>query len=343
MDVYNLHKKIDLVLAEEVRAYSANGRIGGGLGSMNVTLQTGVPNLGYSTRGEIPQLLFDTSDPNVISSPNSNILLKLYSSLDGDGKRSFETYLIAHLRKDSPYAEVAYLNLFVLYKVGALLRALNAAMRTLPSDEKISYDNMLAMLSLVISREYLEIDPETYEKIKLMLQRTVGYDFWLEKKVNLALLKHLERDLNDVNPEINIDRDKVLEIWGRKFSNPDVPALIREIDENFRDGEFSPTKLATCIGRIRVLIVEVSKRMALSAAQSKGDNSIDESSDEHHFFQYLKNQGFINDNEWNVLRSLYGLASDDGAHSLTSNREYARLIKNMAYELILLFLSKYEI
>jgi len=235
------------------------------------------------------------------------------------------------------------LNLFVLYKVGALLRALNAAMRTLPSDEKISYDNMLAMLSLVISREYLEIDPETYEKIKLMLQRTVGYDFWLEKKVNLALLKHLERDLNDVNPEINIDRDKVLEIWGRKFSNPDVPALIREIDENFRDGEFSPTKLATCIGRIRVLIVEVSKRMALSAAQSKGDNSIDESSDEHHFFQYLKNQGFINDNEWNVLRSLYGLASDDGAHSLTSNREYARLIKNMAYELILLFLSKYEI
>src|SRR5688572_9634647 len=106
---------------------------------------------------------------------------------------------------------------------------------------------MLAMLSLIISREYREIDPETYEKIKLMLQRTAGYDFWLDKKVNLALLKHLERDLNDVNPEINIDRDKVLEIWGRKFSSSDVPGLIREIDENFRDGDFSPAKLATCI------------------------------------------------------------------------------------------------
>jgi len=45
MDIYELHKKINIVLDEEVRSYSANGRIRGGLGSMNVALQS-VPNDG---------------------------------------------------------------------------------------------------------------------------------------------------------------------------------------------------------------------------------------------------------------------------------------------------------
>jgi hypothetical protein len=113
METHELHKKINIVLDEEVRSYVANGRIRGGLGSLNITLQS-VPNNGFTSVGQIPKLLFNESDPTVISSPNSNILLKLYSSLDKDGKDNFRTYLISHLRKDSTYASVAYLIFFVL-------------------------------------------------------------------------------------------------------------------------------------------------------------------------------------------------------------------------------------
>ncbi len=63
------------------------------------------------------------------------------------------------------------------------------------------------------------------------------------------------------------------------------------------------------------------------------------SADEHHFLDYLKDIKYITLPEWNILRSLYALASSDGAHALTSNREYARLIKNMSYEFVLLLLS----
>ena len=196
---------------------------------------------------------------------------------------------------------------------------------------------------MIVSREYLEIDSKTYEQIKLTLQGETEPDFQLMEKINLALLKHLERDLDDVNPEINVDRDKVIEIWGKKFTDPTVPSLVGEIEDYFREGDFTETKFATCVGRIRVLLVEVSKKIALGVAAARSDKSISDSSDDHHLFQYLKDKKFISDDEWNILRSLYGMSSANGAHSSISKREYARLIKNVTYEMVLLFLSKYEL
>ncbi len=342
METHELHKKINIVLDEEVRSYVANGRIRGGLGSLNITLQS-VPNNGFTSVGQIPKLLFNESDPTVISSPNSNILLKLYSSLDKDGKDNFRTYLISHLRKDSTYASVAYLIFFVLHRTGFTIDAVKQAKRALLGDTINAYSNLLATFSMVISREYFEIDAKVYEDTKLILNGEAEYKHWLEQKINLALLKHLEKDLDDVNPEVNTDRDRVVDLWSKKFQSVEVPQIIKEIEDDFRGGDFSDTKFASCIGRIRVLVVEVPKRIALAVAKSRKDNSIDENSAEHHFFQYLKDKKVISDSEWNILRSLYDMASDQGSHSIVSNREYARLIKNMTYEIALLFLSRHEI
>jgi len=342
METYSLHKKINIVLDEETRSYSARGRRMGALGSMNIGLQS-MPNNGWIHEGQIPGILFDESNKEIISSPNATILLKLYSSLDTESKSDFKIYLISNLRKDSPYVSIGYFIFFVLYRIGETIDALKNARRALSGDSQHGYSNLLGILSMIISREYLDIDPTIYEEIKTVLIGDTEHNFQLFEKINLALLKHLEIELGDVNPEINTDRDKVLELWGKKFSNIEVPTLIKEIDDYFREGDFSPTKFATCIGRIRVLLVEVSKRIALGIAKSNSDNSVTESSEEAFFFQYLKNKKFISDNEWNILRSLYGMASENGAHSLISNREYARLIRNISYEIILLFVSKYEI
>lgn len=342
MDIYELHKKINIVLDEEVRSYSAKGRRSGDLGSMNIGLQS-VPNNGWKTQGEIPQLLFPDSDKSVISSPNATILFKLYSSLDKSGKESLESYLTTHLRKDSPFVSIAYLIFFVLYRIGATTKALQNARRALTGDSVNGYSNLLGIFSMIVSREYLEIDPKTYESVKLILAGDKEYDFQLKEKINLALLKHLERDLSDVNPEINTDRDKVLEVWGEKFSTPEVPSLINEIDAYFHEGEFNEAKFATCIGRIRVLLVEVTKIISLDLAKNDPKNAISESSHDHVFAKYLKDNNFISDDEWQILKSLYGMSSEEGAHSSVSKREYARLIKNMAYEISLLLVSRYKI
>lgn len=309
------------------------------LGSMNVGSQS-EPNNGWTNVGSVPKLLFDESDRNVIASPNASILLKLYSSLDEKGKGEFKTLLTPHLRKDSEYASIAYLIFFVLYRIGFLVDALNMARKSLSGDSQFGYSNLIGLLSMIVSREYLEIDPKTYESIELILQNDTEHNFRLTEKINLAKLKHLEAELSDVNPEVNTDRDKVVELWGRKFSDPQIPILVSEIEEHFREGEFSATKFASCVGRIRVLLVEIAKRVALSVEATRKTGKVSESSGERYFFDYLKDTKHISDAEWNILRSLYDLASENGAHALTSNREYARLIKNMAYEFVLLLLSK---
>lgn len=339
MDIHDLHKKINLALDEELRSYAARGRPQGGLGTMNIGLQS-VPNNGWTNVGQVPQLLFDKSDPTIITSPNASILLKLYSSLDIDNKSNFRIYLVSHLRKDSPYASVAYLIFFVLYRIGETVDALRQARRALLGDTAHGYSNVLGAFSMIISREYLETDAKIYEEIKLVLQGDVEYKFWLEQKINLALLKHLERDLDDVNPEVNTDRDKIIEIWSQKFSTIEVPALIREIEDYFREGEFSETKFATCIGRIRVLLIEICRKISLKLAEAKSDASIKADAEDHYFLQYLKNNRFASEHEYNMLKSIYGMASNNGAHGLTSKREYARLVKNMTYELTLLFLGR---
>lgn len=340
MNIHDLHKKMTVVLDEEKRAYAAKGRRSGDLGSMNIGTQS-EPNLGWTKVGQIKELLFEESNSDVIKSPNATLLIKLYSTLDKEGKGAFVAYLIGNLRRQGNYTEIGYFIFFVLYRIGEIESALQAARRNLSGDTQHGYSNVLCALSMVVSREYLEIDTRTYETIKLILTGDTEHDFNLKEKINLALLKHLEAELSDVNPEVNADRDKIVELWGKKFSSPEVPSTIKEIEDYFHEGDFSATKFATCIGRIRVLLVEVSKK--IGAGLSQDGAGLKSSADDAAVFQYLRDKKFISDAEWNILRSLYALASDDGAHSIISNREYARLIKNMSYEIILLFLSKSEL
>jgi hypothetical protein len=340
MNPYELQNNIDIVLDEEKRAYAARGRGSGGLGSLNIDLQS-VPNNGWTTEGEIPQLLFEKSDPNIISSPNATVLLKLYSSLDEESKNYFVLHLTTHLRKDSPYASIAYFIFFVLYRLEKTVQALEYARKVLAGDSVYGYSNLLGVLSMIVSREYLHIDKKTYGGVKLVLQGNAENNFQLKEKINLALLKHLDRDLSDVNPEINADKEKLLTLWERRFGAGPVANQIKEIDELFNEGEFSQTKYATCISRVRVLIVEIMKHIAEAISLKRQDGKFNVSSGEHATFNYLRDCKFLSDDEWSMIRALYGLASDQGAHQIVALREYARITKNMAYEIALLALTKF--
>ena len=87
-------------------------------------------------------------------------------------------------------------------------------------------------------------------------------------------------------------------------------------------------------------MVEVTRTIAQEISRNAKDGKINSTTGEHAVFDYLRSSKFIDTDEWNMLRSLYGLSSDSGTHALSSKREYARLVKNMAYEVVLLLLSK---
>ena len=115
---------VDLILNEERRNYAALGRIRGGLGSLNVGLQS-EPNFGWTTVGTVPSLLWDKTQAKPIESPkNAARLIKLHGLLDDACKNDLERYLLSHLHKGSPYADVGYFIFLVLRRMGRTVDSL---------------------------------------------------------------------------------------------------------------------------------------------------------------------------------------------------------------------------
>jgi len=201
---------------------------------------------------------------------------------------------------------------------------------------------MLGMLSQMVSYDFNNFDGKTYVEIEGAMVGESEHCFNLLEKTNAAKLKILEDTLGDVNPEINYDRDKILSLWDQIFKSPEIPSVINEIEQYFKEGEFTESKFATCIGRVRVLLVDVIRKIASDLSARKSDNKIEGKSDEHRVFDYLRAEKFVDDDQWNLIRALYGMCSDSGAHALIAPKEYARLTKNITYEMILMLLTQFN-
>jgi hypothetical protein len=184
-------EQADLILTEERRCYAARGRIEGGLGSLNVGLQS-EPNYGWTTVGTVPTLLWDKAQAKPVESPNIARLMKLYVKLDTDAKKELEQYLLSHLHKRSPYADVSYFTFLGLHRMGRTVDALRAARSKLAGDKVYGYSNLLGTLSAVVSHEHFEIDPGIYSGILEVIAGHTEPNFRLEEKINLARLEQID-------------------------------------------------------------------------------------------------------------------------------------------------------
>jgi hypothetical protein len=199
------YDELDLILIEERRNYAARGRSHGKLGSLNVGVRS-EPNSGATLVGTVPQLLWDKAKATPLASPNAVRLLALRDQLDGAERADLERYLLSHLDKHSPYADIAYFIFLVLHRVGRTVEALQVARARLNGDKHFGYSNLLATLSALISHEYFEIDSAIYAGISGALAGDNEYNFYLTEKINLARLQHLDSRMGvDPQPD-RIDR-----------------------------------------------------------------------------------------------------------------------------------------
>jgi hypothetical protein len=185
-------QEADLILNEEKRAYAAHGRRVGGLGSLNIGLQSD-PNLSGTTGGQVPSLLWDKAHAKVIDSPNVARLMKLHDT----GKENLEGYLLSHLHRSSPYADVGYAIFLALHRMDRTIDALAAARTHLSGDKVCGYSNLLGTFSAMISYEHFDIDPVLYLRILKTLEGDTEHNFKLGEKINEARLQHLDLTLND--------------------------------------------------------------------------------------------------------------------------------------------------
>lgn len=330
-DYEELQYRINLILEEEFRAYSHNGRSRGGLGSYNVKLPQQ-----WVREGEVPSLL-GSPNQDAINSPNEVLLLKLHNSLKAHEKPLFIEHLKLQLQEEGEYSPVAYLIFRVLYKLGQLVPTLEYAKDTLKDAPQHAWSNLLGMLSQTVIHEYAYLNWPTLRRIKELLAS--GQEFHLIERINAAEVKTLEAELGDINPEINKDREKVKSLWEEKFGNTttNVTQLINEIEEYFTEGELTQAKFSTCMGRVRVLLTGTSQEMATAKAKEnneelpKGDKA---------GLKYLQKKKVISEKEYGLLVAIYNLTSDKGAHSSSGLKEQARITKNITYEALLMLLVR---
>jgi hypothetical protein len=185
---------VDFVLNEEKRNYVACGRERGGLGSLNVGLQS-EPHFGWTTAGTLPALLWDKANAEPVGSPNVTRLVNIHAALGNGDKREMEGYLLSHLHGASPYADIGYFMFLVLHRVGRTIDALRAARSHLAGDKNYGYSNLLGTLSALVSREHFMIDPALCQQILDALAGDTEPNFRLNEKINLARLQHLDSKL----------------------------------------------------------------------------------------------------------------------------------------------------
>jgi hypothetical protein len=336
----DLREKVELVFADELRQYQAKGLVGA-----QITL--GSLNVGPSFPSG---LLAEQSTPNFVASPNAERLLKLHAMLDQADRKKFTDHLFFQMNVGLFTGEISYLSFLVLHRLGRTTDAIQAARNrhsivSRPgrgSRDFKTFFNVLAVLSGVVATEYGQLSGRWCEAVRAALGDNIGVNRVLRDRLNCVLLLHLDVELADANPEIFADRDRVLSIWEKHFGDRHMMSeLVNDIDQYFRDGERSETALATCADRIRVLLGTVCKAIA-DQCVAHGRKPPPPNANEQAIFQHLQGIGLITKPEWAILNALHRVASDVGSHAIVASIEDTRLTKNMAYEMLLLLLTRMQ-
>lgn len=347
MPTRDISRDIEVILHAELVQFRDVGRHAGGLGSL-VTRYGGEPRLGPGTewrrRGDTTARWIVPDAPcGTMSSSHIDTLRTLYAALDTDTERGvFREILLGHLRVASPFKEITYFIVWGSHAVGDISTALLLARAAFADTEPFILDDVVRLLDTLVRFESHSFDRAKLDAIDTFAAAVPGDHTTLQARLADARLEALRRDLDEVNPAINQDRERAVRLWAEEFETDTLGAMVRRIEEMFRGGGMDATAYATCMDRIRALLIEVCRQIAGRVAATHGKDEQLRGRQDREVVEYLARTdiAFLTKQEQGLLRALYSLTSEYGAHRLIAEREHARLTKNIAYEVFLLLMEK---
>ena len=185
-----IEKDVASVLQTELSRYELNDRQAGGLGSVHIIMAGAeIKQLGGDMR-----IMQATGNQEIVSEPgtaeiksdNLDALLTLYSRLTSDDERErFSNALLNRLQDDKGYARVAYLIVLLLWKIGLLVEALEAAMFGLPEDDRKNFglSNTLMMFNGLLRYRHPDFTAEMLDTIERFVQGSQEHSFRIPQKI----------------------------------------------------------------------------------------------------------------------------------------------------------------
>ncbi|MCH4563462.1 hypothetical protein MKP05_10000 [Halomonas sp. EGI 63088] len=183
-----IEKEIAAVLKAEANRYKECGRRVGGLGSIQTTIQ-GKSYKGVGTEwreADSPKNQTITEDESTIqiSSDNAQALLNLYQKIKTDERKErYFSALFKRLDKNTEYAPVGYLILFVSFSLGELDAVLNGAVKNLQGDKAYGFSDFLRLLDSLLKFRHSSFSSENLDSIEQFLADVKEHSFRIEERL----------------------------------------------------------------------------------------------------------------------------------------------------------------
>jgi hypothetical protein len=182
-------------------------------------------------------------------------------------------------------------------------------------------------------------DREVKEVRKAEIKTAFGR---VQKQLMRAKYERLKGTLMEAcNFEINQDKRTLVGELGRFGFSSELAASLEHAEGEYRKA-ISNFDFKTCIdhnrGFLETLLWEVVQKVANRRNEPPNVRKQSPGS----VRDYLKMAGFFSDRLHKLCEALYQFASAEGAHALSSDRETARIIRNMNIEFGLLLTKRYD-
>lgn len=152
---------------------------------------------------------------------------------------------------------------------------------------------------------------------------------------------HLRRLHESENHEINIDQKQVEAGIRLLGLDPKLQSLLAHVDHQFNTGG-NDFGFASALGRLRAFYESLFAALVpivdgFSRQRFRGNLA-----NEKTCRSYLKSVGILTSSETELLESVYGFLSAEGAHALSAGRDQARVAKNILIELVWLLMQRIQ-
>jgi hypothetical protein len=287
--------------------------------------------------------------------PNAETLVDIFLALGTDSKlqsfflNSAKTAIIkspefeSSIDRQAMYVSNSAICFYALLKLGYINESIESLQKRAKTRNIIYLlisnlisQNLFNFNQLKIISDIISTDTDFQQK------SSQSYGSKLQTRIIKSRFEILTKQVRKINVEINQDKKAVSEKITNLGLNSNYNRLM-DVMESFIQTGSSEVVNAGMISNLRTFMADLLKDIAHKIAQMKNEEipNIRES-EMGNIRSYLKNKLELGDNEDKFIDSFVSILHKEGGHSFMSETEYFRLSRNIAIELALFLLTKYE-
>ncbi|MCX9024528.1 MAG: hypothetical protein OIN85_00365 [Candidatus Methanoperedens sp.] len=284
-------------------------------------------------------------------------LKKLYNIAEKDSKSRaiFDDTIKEELMKESCASSLAF---YFLLKIGRnkeiieiIEKRQNKIFLIYPNDNygtsmEYTYSKKALFVDIqwILHCEPIYFDDYTLNNLQRLNKiNKISNNENLDTEIDSIRFSRLQNELEGVNEEINIHKEKVIDIISKFGFSSELGKFLLEIDKTSELPDWE-TINSGMISNLRAFFEELTKNIAMRIKQITKKEYPNDPKKGHigNLRAYIKNNLKLSDYDDKLIDGFVNILHKEGGHAFLSERRYFLLAKNIGIEIAYFLLSKLE-